>query len=61
VLRTFRNHSESQILYLRGRGLLVLAIGQDARQLQDLCEPSGILFLLYLYLEDTHALRPSRP
>jgi hypothetical protein len=36
VLQTFSNHSESQSLYLRDCGLLALAIGQDARRLQDL-------------------------
>jgi hypothetical protein len=61
VLQTFSNHSESQSLYLRDRGLLALAIGQHARQLQDLGQPAAILFLLYLDFEGTQALDPSRP
>jgi hypothetical protein len=45
MLQTFSNHSESQSLYLRDCGLLALAIGQDARQLQDLRQPAAVLFL----------------
>jgi hypothetical protein len=61
VLQTFSNHSESQSLYLRDRGLMALAISQDARQLQDLRQPAAVLFLLYLDLEGNHALGSSPP
>jgi hypothetical protein len=54
VLQTFSNHSESQSLYRRDRRLLALAIGQGARQLQDLSQPPAILFPLYLDLKGNH-------
>ena len=60
MLQTLSDLAESKCLHLRYRDILLSAVCQYARQLENLRQPAAILFLFHLDLE-AEVLAPRRP